>query len=142
MLTLAVTLFTAGTVLTAYGQQTPSGAKVTKAKAHVKEARKDLSDAKKVSNAEYQKFKKDADAKIASNSKKIAQLKATYPSNANSEVKADYYRKVAALEQKNNDLKRRIKEAKPDNNWDKFKAGFNHDMNEVGHTIKGLVTKS
>ena len=130
-----------GTVITAYGQDRKTDARVTKEKEDVREARKDRAQAQKVSKAEYRRFKKDAQAKIAANSEKIDKLKAEYPENSNSAVRADYYRRVAALEQKNNDLKRRVKEAKPDGNWSRFKSEFNHDLDDLGKPFKGLVTE-
>ncbi len=94
----------------------------------------------KINDAEdYQKFKKEAEAKIADNKEKIGELK-TKKANESKEVKAKYDKKVAALEQKNNDLKKKVDSCNDpkDSKWTSFKREFNHDMDELGKAIKDI----
>jgi hypothetical protein len=51
---------------------------------------------------------------------------------------------LAILEQKNSDLKKKLdgfKEESKDK-WDKFKAEFNHDMEELGKAFKEFTVKN
>lgn len=123
MLALAVTIFIAGSSLTAYAQQ----------HSHTAE------EAKKDSIAEYKKFKKDCDEKIANNQKKIAELKAK-KSNDSKEVKEKYDKKVSDLEQKNEALRKKAAGYDANNSgWASFKREFNHDMDEIGSALKDLT---
>jgi len=93
----------------------------------------------KDSIADFQKFKADAENKIADNQKKIAQLK-NKKNQENKEVREKYDKKVLALEQKNDELKKRLDAYnKPDNTaWASFKREFNHDMDELGHALRDI----
>ena len=59
---------------------------------------------------------------------------------ASKEVKEKYDKKVSALEQKNNDLKKKIEASNntQSSKWSSFKREFNHDMDELGHAIKDI----
>lgn len=136
-LTLVVTIVMAVAGFNIFGQENK---KAKEARKDVKEANTDLKEAKIDSTADYQKFKKDAEIKIADNQKKIAELKAK-KSSENKEVKEKYDAKVVALEQKNNELKNRIEGCKNSNDktaWESFKIKFNKDMNELGTSIKNI----
>ncbi len=111
----------------------------TKARNDLSEARNDLRLAKKDSVADFEKFKKDAQEKIINNEKKIAALKAK-KSNDSKEVKEKYDKKILALEQKNNELKNKIDrcDETETSRWTSFKHEFNHDMAELGKSIKDL----
>ena len=137
-LTFALTLVMAVAGLSAFGQENQ---KAKDARKDVAASQKDLREAKKDSAADFQKFKKDAEARISENKKKIAELK-TKKSTDSKEMKEKYDKKVLALEQKNNELKKKIEAS--DNTetsmWTSFKRGFNHDMVELGQAIKDLGT--
>ncbi len=96
--------------------------------------------AQKEDAEDYRKFKKEAEEKIADNKERIAELK-TKKANESNEVKAKYDKKVVALEQKNNDLKKKIDSCNDskDSKWTSFKREFNHDMDELGKSIKDLT---
>jgi len=102
-------------------------------------ARKDLKEAKIDSAEDFHKFKKEAESKIKENQAKIAELKAK-KSNDGKEVKKKYDKKVLALEQKNNELKNKIKKADDTktNMWTSFKRGFNREMDELGDAFKDM----
>jgi len=46
------------------------------------------------------------------------------------------------LEQKNVELKKKLREYKyeSEDKWEEFKAGFNHDLDVVGNSIKNFFT--
>ncbi|HET7819658.1 MAG TPA: hypothetical protein VFL70_10160 [Bacteroidia bacterium] len=133
---LAITIFIAILHVAAFGQENK---KTEKARKEVAEAQKDLRQAKIDSAEDFKKFKKEAEAQINENQKKIAQLKAR-KWNENNENKEKYDKKVLALEQKNNELRRKIETC--DNTqtsmWTSFKREFNHDMSELGQALKDL----
>jgi peptidoglycan hydrolase CwlO-like protein len=89
---------------------------------------------------DYQQFKKDAQMKIDENKQKIADLK-DKKSNESKEVRDKYDKKVANLEQKNNELRKKIdnyNESSNSTKWASFKREFNHDMDELGKSIKDI----
>ncbi|HEY5748820.1 MAG TPA: hypothetical protein VIU12_22275 [Chryseolinea sp.] len=113
--------------------------KAKEARKDVAEAKKDLREAKTDSAADYQKFKTASETKIRENQMEIASLKAK-KSTDTKEVKDRYDKRVVALEQKNNDLKKKINGAGTvkTSAWPTFKREFNHDMNALGHAIKDI----
>ncbi len=130
--------------VTAFAQQDK---KVAKAKKEVVEAEKDLTKAKielteatKDSAADYQRFRNETAQKISENDKKIAELKAKRADEIK-EDKAKYDAKVVALEQKNNELKRKAEgsETVKTSAWTSFKREFNHDMDELGKALKDIT---
>jgi hypothetical protein len=134
ILTFAITMVMAGVSLTVVGQQNKKAAKARK---EVAEAKKDLREAKIDSAADYQRFNTEAQVQIMDNDKKIAELRAKKASD-NKEIREKYDKKVLALEQRNNDLKKKIKNAaytKTDK-WASFKREFLHDMSEFVHAFK------
>ena len=60
---------------------------------------------------------------------------------AGSEVKAKFNEEVAILEQKNSELKKKLKEYKGEgqSKWKEFKTNFTHDMDGIKKTMKDLV---
>jgi cell division protein FtsB len=62
---------------------------------------------------------------------------------ASKKFKAKYEKEVAALEQKNIELKKKISEYKYDgkDKWEEFKRGFNQDLDIVGKAISDLFAK-
>ncbi|MFN3852059.1 MAG: hypothetical protein ACK4NY_21670 [Spirosomataceae bacterium] len=126
-----------------YGQEDKKAAKarkeVSEAKKNVAEAQMDLREAKIDSAINFQEFKKNAEAIIAQNQDAIAELKAQ-KWNDNKMANKKYNKKVNALEQKNNDLKKKIDRSvtTKTNKWTEFKREFNHDMEELGKAIKDI----
>lgn len=132
--TLGVMLATVS--ITANAQQDK---KSEKARKEVAEAKEDLRLAKIDSVEDYNKFKIDADAKIAQNKIKIKELKEQKMSD-NADIKEKYQKKIFVLEQKNNDLKKKIDESDKtiSSKWSSFKKEFNHDMEELGKAFKDI----
>jgi hypothetical protein len=88
-------------------------------------------------------FRKDVDEQIAANDRSIAEFRSKMKQQKR-KINADYENKIAKLEQKNADLKKRIDEYKAEGkeSWDKFKAEFDHDMSELGKAFKDLTVKN
>jgi|SRR5579859_4599482 len=113
--------------------------KASNARKEVASSKRDLKEAKIDSAADFQRFKKEAEVKIRENQMKITELKAK-KSDDSREIRQKYDKKVLALEQKNNELRSKIKKSdgtKPDM-WTSFKREFNHDMEELGRAFKDL----
>jgi hypothetical protein len=136
ILTLAITGVIAVMSLPASAQQDKKAADARK---DVASAKKDLKEAKVDSAADYQKFKTESEVKIKENQEKIAELRAK-KSNDSKEIRAKYDKKVLALEEKNNELRNKIRKSgdTKSSNWASFKREFNHDMEELGHAFKDL----
>jgi len=116
--------------------------KVENADANVTEAKQNLAEAQYVYAVEVENFKKETVGKITSNEKIIADIKESM-ANEKKEAKAVYQNQITALEQKNADLKNRIDEYKEDGNekWQSFKREFNHDMDELGQSLKEFLVE-
>jgi len=119
-------------------QQDPKAAKAREKEAEAKQKEKL---AKKDSAADFQKFKADALAKIKENKKQIAILKEKKATGTEADQQK-YDKAVAALEQKNNDLKRKIRNADdtPTSGWAAFKRSFNNSMEDLACAMKNVGT--
>ncbi len=117
--------------------------KVENAQNDVKEAKKDLAEANEEYLADIEKYRKETAEKIAVNDRSIAEFNARIEHEKKA-AKADYKKKVAALEQKNSDMKKKMDEYKADGKekWESFKAEFSHDMDEIGKAFKDLTVKN
>lgn len=136
ILTLAFIALATGFIFTAC---TSSAEKVDDSKEKMEQAERDLEDAKMEYELEYNKFKLEEEAKITANEQLIADLK-VHSKNKKNEVKADYDKAVNDLEAKNQAMKERIAAQREANkeNWESFVKEFNHDMEEIGSSIKNL----
>lgn len=140
ILTLAAFAFITGAVITSCN--TPAE-KVGIAQDNVTAANDDLDKA----NAEYlvdiENYRKEAAAKIVANDKSIAEFNARIESKKEA-AKTDYKKKVAELEQKNTDIKRRLDEYKAEgkDNWEIFKMEFSRDLEKLGKAFKDLAIKN
>ncbi|MFV8373269.1 hypothetical protein [Flavobacterium sp. LB2P74] len=148
LFTLAITTFMAGTVLT--GCQNTSKKEeaaldnVEDARENLDDAKEELSDARKVATEEeWNTFKESTDATIAQNEMRIAEMKASMKKTGKS-IDEEYAKKIAILEQKNNDIKAKIKTYKNDtsSDWESFKQEYNRDMDELGQALKNLTVNN
>ncbi|MGZ4038511.1 MAG: hypothetical protein ACXVPQ_11830, partial [Bacteroidia bacterium] len=93
----------------------------------------------KYTDEDYMKFKKETDAKIASNQKRITELR-TKKANTSSDMKDEMYEsRIAALEERNKNLEKKIdayKSEKDHSQWEAFKKEMNHDFSELGTALK------
>ncbi len=110
-----------------------------KARKKIAEGKNDLREAKMDSAADYEKFVKEAEMNISENKKGIAALKLKKAED-NKDASEKYDKKVLDLEKKNDELEKRIKDSQhtKTNLWERFKLGFNRDMNKLGRAIKSI----
>jgi chromosome segregation ATPase len=113
--------------------------KVGEASDKVGEAKQELTEAKNEYVAEWKAFKEASEKTIDANEKRIEAFKEKMEKGS-AKMKAKYSANVAALEQKNRDLKRQLDEYRGggESNWEEFKTNFNRDMDAVGKTITDL----
>jgi septal ring factor EnvC (AmiA/AmiB activator) len=137
----ATTIILAGTICTSCNS-TPTE-KVINAQKDVNEANKDLEVANAAYLADIENYRKETSDKIMSNDKAIADFKVRI-ADEKQNAKDNYLKRVAELEQKNTDMKKKMDDYKADNKekWQTFKAEFNHDMDELGDAFKGLTIKN
>lgn len=105
------------------------------------EANQELIDVKKAATAqEWQAFKNSGDSLINKNDEKIAELKLKMK-NTGKSIDTKYKDNIEVLEQKNKDLKVKMETYKNDTNadWQSFKSEFNHDMDELGQSLKDFT---
>ena len=123
---------------TAFGQQ-KEDKQAKKARKEIAEAQKDLREAKLDSVADYNAFKKEAETSIASNKKAIADLRMK-KSEDSKDVKEKYNKKITTLEEKNNDLQKRIdgSGSVKTTRWSSFKREFDRDMRELGRAFRDI----
>ncbi len=135
ILTLAISGIIAGSMYSATAQ-TPNK-KVTKARANVVDAKKELAQAKKDSALEYQQFKTESDLMIARNQKSIEELKAKKASTKK-ELNEKYNKKVVDLEKRNKALQNRVNNYKADGNinWMVFKSQYHEEMKKMNDEFK------
>jgi len=121
---------------------TPSE-KVNKAENDVTKANQELENANKEYEADVAKYKLETDEKIAANQKSILEFNARI-ANEKAATKAAYQKKLAELEQKENDLKKKMHDYKMEGkeNWIIFKTEFNRDMEELGKALNDLTVKN
>ena len=141
-LSLAVVAFIAGTLSTSFGQ-VPDKESV-KARENLKEEKKDvvvaktdLKVAQKDSISEYQKLTKESEVKFKNNEKSIADLRALIK-KTNSKGKVADLKKVGLLEEKNNNLKKKLADYKVEGQikFTTFKSEFNRDLDLLAKELK------
>ena len=120
-----------------------SSEKVENAQNNVKEANKDLDKANEEYLKDVEAYKKETADKVMSNDQIIAELKAKLKHEKKA-AKAEYNRKVDELEQKNNEMKKKMDDYKTDGKekWELFKADFNKGMDEIGKSLKDLTSSN
>lgn len=134
----AVMTFIAGITLVSCK---PATKEENEAKENAQEANQELIDVKKAATAEeWQAFKNSGDSLINKNEEKIAELKLKMK-NTGKSIDAKYDKNIEILEQKNNDLKVKMETYKNDTkqDWQSFKSEFNHDMDELGQSLKDFT---
>ena len=112
--------------------------KVEDAQDNVEEANKELEDSKEYL-WEVENYKAQQAAQIEENERSIAEFNARIDSQKK-EAREDYKKKIAELERKNTDMKKRIDDFNSDNKagWERFKEEFNHDMEQLGDALRDL----
>ena len=146
--TLAIASFVIGLIVTSCKPNTEkeqaAQENVDSAKVAVTEAENDLDEAKRAATAEeWQQFKEDTNAKIDENNAKIAELKLKIKKTGK-DIDVSYQKSIDAMEQKNKELKIKLDSYKNDVNsdWKSFKREFNHDMDELGQSLKDFTVNN
>lgn len=147
ILTLSIAMFMGVSMLSACSshEEKVENAKenVQAAKADVAVANEELAQAKKDSISDFQKFKNESNAAIEANDKRIAELR-TEMKDEKKEAKANYDKKVNALEKKNHALKVKLDNYKDDgkSDWKIFKKEFKHDLDGLGKAFKDIGVRN
>lgn len=131
---LAATGLLAGILIS--GCASSSDREVATSKQEAREARAEH-------RAEWKAFKRESEQKIDANQAKIDEFKEKMD-NAGPERKARYADRVAKLEQKNSDLRKRLEgyQDREPSKWEEFKTNFKHDMDGVGEAMSDLFKGS
>lgn len=139
-LIIVTTLFVSTFIVGACSSPTK---KVEDAKTEVVEANTELDIAQAEYMADMDKYKTETAEKIAANDLIIKDFNDRIASQKK-DAKVEYKQKVASLEQKNTDMKKKMDDYKLEGkeNWEKFKTEFNHDMDELGKAFKDLTVKN
>ena len=137
IMVFAVIASMAGMLLTGCGKTTEQ--KLDKAKEGVGDATQELKNARAEYLAEWETFKRESEAAIEANVKRIDAFKAKMD-KASPTVKAQYDKQVAVLEQRNRDLKKKLDDYKDEGQgkWEEFKTNFKRDMDDLGKTMTDL----
>ncbi len=87
--------------------------------------------------SEWTLFKTAIEKKIYQSENRIRELKAADKQVQN---QARYAKQLTRLEQKNNDLRKRMNDYNEEVSikWEKFKSGMNHDLDEVGIELRDV----
>ena len=125
-LALAVIMFTAGIF----------SVSLSNAKSVVKE--KNTTIQTTTAQNDWANYKKEQEDKIRKNDERIAELKRE-KANTSKTVDSLYNKRIATLQQKNSELRTKIVTYKyEESKWEQFKREFNHDMDELGKSLKDL----
>lgn len=114
--------------------------KVENAKEDLADAKQDLAQANHDSTeaAEWAEFKASAQAKITANSADIAALREK-KSKAGVIMDPIYAKQILTLEERTITLQTRIDDyEKYNSNWSEFKREFDHDLEELGQSLKDI----
>ena len=138
ILIVAVTLSMMSFSFTANCQENK---KAKEAREEIKEAKKDLKIAEKDSIEDFKKFKEDALNQISENQIKIMDLKIDKSIRTDA-LKAEYDKKIEALENKNKDLKDRMDGCSYSDvsTWEVFKISFKNELKELQLNIKNATS--
>jgi len=120
-----------------------SSEKVDTAEQAVTDANNELDQANQEYLADIENYRTETSSKIEANNQSIADFNLRI-AKEKKEVKEDYKKKIAELESKNSDMKKKMDEYKADGKekWEAFKTEFSHDMDELGAAFKDLTVKN
>ena len=140
ILTLAIVGVIIATNSTAFGQESKKTDDACKNIVEIKDEKK-LIKSRLDSDADYHKFKKEADEKIILNQNKIAELQAK-KRNTSESANLEYDIKITTLKKKNDDLKVKINDSFSTKTcaWPEFKVDFDKEIEELEFAIKNIET--
>ena len=136
ILTLVVIGFMACTVLSFAGMTGEKNNKAAIEKIGISEP--DSQAVKESYSDDWQRFKSEFEQKIHDNEHTIAVFKDKMVKSG----KADYNKQIEKLEKTNRHLQKKLDQYKDDgkSSWEKFKKGFNKEMDKLGKAVNDLTT--
>jgi len=117
--------------------------KVEKAEERLEDANKDLQIANEEYIEEIETYRLQSATRFTDNEKNIDEFNQRIEAKKKDVTEA-YKIKVAELNKKNSDLKKKIADYKSTTkeNWESFKTEFNHDLDELGEALKDFTVKN
>lgn len=120
----------------------PSERKVERSGERVEEAKEELREAELKYAEEWGQFKAEAQRRMMDNENELYKYRErTRTDNA---FRDRYDKRITELEEKNEALRRRLDAYDRENRevrmskWEQFRTEFNHDMDEMGNSLKGF----
>ncbi|MGM0588679.1 MAG: hypothetical protein ACQETE_09715 [Bacteroidota bacterium] len=116
---------------------------VGKSNSAVIEAGNDVQQAARELTNDINQYRIEATERMGTIDSAITAFKVSL-ANETDDVKASTEEQLALLEQKNNDLKKRLTDYKDNGkeHWETFKLQFNNDLNSLGNTFDDLTQNS
>jgi hypothetical protein len=113
-----------------------------KAKANVVEASQDL-DIARADSAEYANYKVESEKKLKENELLIADMKDRMKSERK-ETRVKYKMQLDSLDMQNSQLRNdmHLYSSQGKENWEKFKKGFNKELDALGKAISQLAERN
>jgi predicted nucleic acid-binding Zn-ribbon protein len=138
-ITLALSTIITGALLT--GCSSPEE-KVKDAQDNVTTANNKLDSANQEYLADIESYKKQTADSIAANQQSIQSFNERI-AKAKLEDREEYQAKINDLNNRDSDMKKKMDDYKAEGKekWEAFKAGFSHDMDELGKSIRDLKNK-
>jgi exonuclease VII large subunit len=118
--------------------------KVSNAEELVKDADRNLAEARQEYKTDMENYRKEMAHKIADNTESLTRFKARIENEKEAD-KIRYNKEIADLEKKNTDMQKRIEDYNDGGkeNWEKFRIQFDRDMEELSRSSKQItVTKN
>ena len=133
ILTMALLAFMVGTISTSFGQN-PDKKLVF--------AGKNIQDVQKDANPAFQNFRKESEQRIKNVDNGIGDLKIKFYKSKIKDKEA-YQDNLNAIEQKNDDLKKKLTDfnSKDQKDRSSFKIEFNRELDELGKALKDFTNK-
>jgi len=93
--------------------------------------------------ADIENYRLETAKRIAANEQAIAEFNAGIEHEKKA-VRAEHKKKIAELEQKNREMKKKLADYKAEGKekWEIFKAEFSHDMDNLGKAFKNITVKN
>jgi phosphoenolpyruvate-protein kinase (PTS system EI component) len=116
---------------------------VSDAQEEVDDAQNELDVANMELDKDMKAFRKKTFDKIADNKVQIAELKLAIEKDK-SAMKTIHQKQIVELQARNNDLKMRLDNynGEGEDKWEDFKKELDHDMNEIGNSLKDLTVSN
>ena len=113
--------------------------RVENSQERVTDAQQDLTRAQDEYRNDVDTYRRDINAQIDANERMIDELKEQKRYKEGSDKDA-YRMRIEELKQKNRDLRKRLNDYQVTgkDDWERFKAEFNRDMDELGQAFKDL----